>query len=499
MHLHTCIRIILLCVLVMPAWRCSADDATTGALPLDAHMDKRYTDDLPGLLKKKYIRVLTTVNRTNFYIHEGHLVGYEYSLLNGYKKYLNKQVGKNKLNIVFEFIPVDRDELIPKLIRGYGDIAAAGLTITDRRSQRAAFSRPYLTGISELAVTPKGGFAPESAEDLSGKTVYVRKSSSYYTSLENLNGRLRSSDKAPVRIRFLSEELETESILEMVNSETIGITVADSHIARAWATVLKNIEVHESAALRTGSKIGWAVRKNNPKLLSSINTFLKTHKKGTLLGNIYFNRYYKDAEKLKNPIAIEQWENIEHTRQIIKKYAARYGFDWLLILAMAFQESGLDHSKKSGAGAVGIMQILPSTAKDKNIGIKNVHTLENNIHAGVKYLAFLRNRYFSSDSMRPRDQVRMSLAAYNAGPAKIRRARNMAEKMGLDRNKWFRNVELGALRIIGQETVRYVSNINKYYVLYQTLTSDERTAADTCFPHAPYRCFLHNAAPAGAT
>jgi membrane-bound lytic murein transglycosylase MltF len=109
---------------------------------------------------------------------------------------------------------------------------------------------------------------------------------------------------------------------------------------------------------------------------------------------------------------------------------------------------------------------------DKNIGIPHVERLDNNVHAGVKYLAFLKDHYFSSEKIPRRDQIRLSLAAYNAGPANIRKARKMAEKMGLDKNKWFRNVELAALRTIGREPVQYVSNINKYYVLYQSILAD---------------------------
>jgi membrane-bound lytic murein transglycosylase MltF len=456
-------------------WLICAVPAAAGAetsLPLDAHMDESYSHDLPGLLDKRYIRVLTTLNRTNFFISDGHLVGYEYSLLKGFEKHLNKHRVRNGLQVVLEFIPVSRDELIPKLVQGYGDIAAAGLTITEERKEKVAFTRPYLTGVKEYVVTGKGRFEPGSALDLSGRKVYVRKSSSYFQSLAALNARLRHEGKAPVRIVTVDESLETESLLEMVDAGAIGITVADSHIAKAWSQVLKNIEIHQDVFLRSGGKIAWMVRKGNPKLLASLNEFLKTHKKGTLLGNIYFKRYHDEASRLHNPAGLEEWRQLKRFKDVIKKYAARYDFDWLLILAMAFQESELDHSRKSRAGAVGLMQVLPSTARDKNVGIANVHKLENNVHAGVKYLDFLRDRYFSDEGIRPRDRVRLSLAAYNAGPAKIREARDLAGKMGLDRNRWFRNVELAALRLIGRETVRYVSNINKYYVLYQTIVED---------------------------
>ncbi len=458
--------LLLLLLIIIPG---HAQSSARRPLPLDAHMSETYFNDLPGLLQKKYIRVLTTLNRTNFFVSNGHLVGYEYALLNKYQEFLNKQMDNEKLRVVLEFIPVARDELIPKLVNGYGDIAAAGLTITAARKKKVAFTKPYLTGVNEVVVSHKGRFQPDRVEDLSGKKVYVRKSSSYYDSLTKLNKRLRRDGKKPVQIVKVSEEMETESILEMVNSGAIDITVADSHLAEAWSEVLPDIEIYENVTLRKNSKIAWMVRKTNPKLRASLNKFLKTHKRGTLLGNIYFKRYYKRVDKLKNPKEIKEWEKLKRYKGVIMKYAARYDFDWLLVVAMAFQESGLDNGRKSESGAVGLMQILPSTARDKKIGIKNVEKLDNNVHAALKYLDFLRTHYFNSDEMTRRDQVRMALAAYNAGPSNILKARSLADKMGLDKNKWFRNVEIAVLRIIGQETVRYVSNINKYYVLYQTL------------------------------
>lgn len=448
-------------------------------LPLmNAHMAKQYKDDLSGLLDKKIIRVLTTLNRTNFFISDGHIVGYEYSLLKGYQDFLNHSTGRRDLKMVLEFIPVARNELVPKLIQGYGDIAAAGLTITDVRKKMVAFTAPYLRDINEVVVTNRKAGRLEKLSDLSGRKVYVRKSSSYFESLENLNLNLMEKGEMPVQIEPLSEELETESIIELVNSGALGITVSDSHIANVWSKVLKNIEIHESLILRKGSEIAWMVRKENPKLKKSLNRFLKTHQKGTLLGNIYFKRYFESSKNLEDPTNPENWQKLEQYKSVIQRYARQYNFDWLLILAMAFQESGLDHSKKSEAGAVGLMQVLPSTAKDKKIGINNIHKLENNVHAGVKYLAYLRDHYYRKKNMTPRDRVRMALAAYNAGPTKIRKVRALAEQMGLDKNKWFRNAEIAAMRLIGQETVRYVSNINKYYVLYKTIVEQETSSGD---------------------
>jgi membrane-bound lytic murein transglycosylase MltF len=433
--------------------------------PLDSHFGMRFAEDLDGILERRYIRVLTTFNRTNFFLSGAGLYGFEYSLLKDYEKHLNKSIRRRDLKVVMEFIPVSRDELLPALRDGRGDIAAAGLTITEERREQVDFTRPYLTGIDEVLVAHKDVEGLESIGDLSGREVFIRESSSYFESLRTLNDRLREEGRKPVKVLKAEETLETEDILEMVNSGAVPITVSDSHLASIWSGVLEDIRVHDTLVVRQSGEIAWAVRKGNPGLKESLDTFLRTRRKGTRLGNIYFTRYFENNRWIRNPVSEDMLRKSEKLRGLFQKYAERYGFDWTLIAAVAFQESRLNNKKRSPAGAVGIMQVRPSTAGDKNVGIDNVHELENNVHAGVKYLAFLRDRYFSDEALRESDRVRLTLAAYNAGPAKIRRARSEAEKMGLDPGRWFRNVEISALRLIGQEPVRYVSNINKYYIL----------------------------------
>lgn len=435
--------------------------------PLDVHLSKIYKDDLPRLLKKKYIRVLTTMNRTNFYLAGGNFYGFEYALLKEYEKHLNQRLRRHELRVILEFIPVSRDRLLPGIVEGLGDIAAAGLTITNNRQEMVDFTQPYLSGIDEIFVAHRKIKPPENLDALSGKRVFVRKSSSYYESLIALNRRLKKKKKRPVKIVEADESLETEDILELVNMGTIKRTVSDSHIAKIWSQVLQDIRIHEKIKFREGGKIGWAVRKSNPKLKQNLDRFVKKHRKGTLLGNIFFKRYYEEKRCLKNPLEGKGRKKIEQFQPLFEKYADNYGFDWRLILAMAYQESKLNPKKKSHKGAVGLMQIRPATAKDPNVGIPNVHKLENNVHAGIKYLHFLKKRYFNDENIRPRDRVRFSLASYNAGPAKILRARKRASAMNLDPNRWFRNVEIAVLKVVGQETVRYVSNINKYYLVYK--------------------------------
>ena len=435
--------------------------------PLDKHLSETYLDDLLGLMNRRYIRVLTTINRTNFFLADGKVYGFEYGLLKEYEKQLNKGIGRSELKLTLEFIPVSRDRLLPGLVEGYGDIAAAGLTITKKRQEIVAFTRPYLTGINEILVAYKKTRPPENLEALAGKPVFVRKSSSYFESLTALNRRLLRKKLDPVKIVEIDESMETEDILELVNTGAIERTVSDSHIAEIWTKVLPDIKAYQNIKLRQGGAIAWAVRKNNPKLKQSLDRFVAKHRKGTLLGNILFKRYYEDKRWVKNPLEGNGNEKIKRFRPLFEKYADKYHFDWRLILAMAFQESKLNPKKESPRGAVGLMQILPSSAADPNVHIQNVQKLENNVHAAVKYLNFLRERYFSNANIRPRDRVRFSLASYNAGPARILEARRKAAAMNLDPNRWFRNVELAVLQSVGRETVTYVSNINKYYVIYK--------------------------------
>jgi len=114
---------------------------------------------------------------------------------------------------------------------------------------------------------------------------------------------------------------------------------------------------------------------------------------------------------------------------------------------------------------------LPSTAKDPNVNIPDIYQVDNNIHAGVKYMRFLKDRYFSDETISPDNQVYFSLAAYNAGPANIRKMRRLASQQGYDPNKWFKNVEIITRRHIGREPVHYVANINRYFVIYKQLES----------------------------
>jgi membrane-bound lytic murein transglycosylase MltF len=425
-----------------------------------------YTDDLPGLLERKTIRVLIASSPTNFFVSGGRIYGFEYSLLKEYERFLSQNNSNNDLKTVVEFIPVWEELLIPSLVKGLGDIVAAGLVVTERSNPNFEFSDPYLSDVSEVLVSNRDMAPIQNLHDVAGKQIYVRRVRSHYESLGRLNEQLKSQGLAPVSIIKAEDYVTNEDILEMLNAGIISLSVIESHLAELWSGVLPNLRVHDQLPLRQGATLAWMVRKSNPLLKESLNEFVKHHKKGTLLGNIYFNRYFKDTKWITNPLDTNGREKSFRYAPLFKKYGAEYNIDWMLLSALGYQESLLEHNRRSPKGAIGIMQIMPSTAMDPRVNITDYHLIEKNIHAGAKYLALLRDTYFNESEMEPIVRLRYALAAYNAGPANIIRARALAAEMGYDPNRWFLHGEIGALKLIGQETVRYVSNVNKFYLAY---------------------------------
>ena len=447
-----------------------AQDTTPGSESVSLkRVEAVFKGDLPEILKgRRFIRVLVSYSQTNFFIDRGRPRGLEYELLHRYETFLNRQSkkGSTKIQLIFRVLPFD--QLLPALIAGRGDIAAAGLTITARRQKIVAFTRPYLNNIDEVVVTSQNADDPVTIRGLSGQTVSVVSGSSYVRHLEGLNDILAQEAFAPVTIELADPTLEAEDILQMVNAGIFPLTVVDEHVADIWSKMLPDLKVRKDLVIHRGGNIAWAVRRENPKLLASLNQFLGSHRQGTLVGNILLKRYFTNTRWIGNPLSETDAKRLAALRALFEKYAAMYGFDWLKIAALSYQESRLDQRAKSPRGAVGIMQILPSTAAGAVVNIPDVSKVENNIHAGVKYLAHLRDSYFNDSAILPEDRLDFTFAAYNAGPARINSLRRRAAKEGLDPNRWNRNVEFVARKVIGRETDHYVANIHMYTVAYQT-------------------------------
>ena len=379
-------------------------DSTSGVSSTESEMDlanelfgltEQWTGGLDGMIKRGRIRALVSYNRTSYFINGRKRGGITYEALNLFEKELNQSLGKKPGTpgyIQVIFIPLTRDRILPALAEGYGDIAAANLVITEKLASTMDFSKPLLRDWRELFVS--GPAAPEIKQsgDLLGETVYIRRSSSYYEHLQIFNDSLRRVGKPVINMEFVDEHLEDDELLEMVNAGLIPTTICNEFTVNLWEPLLDEIRPHRDVYLKTGGEIVWAFRKNSPKLKNAVDAFTENHKKGTLTGNILLNRYMGNSGYLKKANAPGAQERFLELRELFIKYGEEYDLDWLLLAAQGYQESELDHSKRSPAGAVGIMQIKPSTAADPNVGIDNVYDLENNIHAAAKYMDFLRSR-----------------------------------------------------------------------------------------------------------
>ncbi len=424
--------------------------------------------DLDAMHEARTVRILTVYSVGRYFIDDS---GKERGLVREhstlFEKFLNKRFNRKHDKVHVAIIPVARHQLIPALLDGRGDIIAASLSITDERSELVDFSEPVSKPLSEILVTGPKAPRVDTIDDLSGQTVYVRHSSSYRESVEALNQRLASEGKAPVDIEYVSELLEDCDLVEMVNGGLLDWAIVDEYKLRWWQETFEAITPRPDIVFREGGHIAWAFRKDSPQLEEAINEFLATHREGTMIGNVLKNRYVRDFDWAGNALSGDDFRRFEELRDIFIKYGERFGIEYLMIAAQGYQESRLDQGARSAAGAVGVMQIKPSTAADPNVNVTGIHKVDPNIHAGVKYLDFIRQRYFDDPAIEARDQVLLSLAAYNMGPARMIKLRSQAEKLGYDPNVWFDNVELAAAKYIGREPVQYVANIFKYYLAYR--------------------------------
>jgi membrane-bound lytic murein transglycosylase F len=429
---------------------------------LTAFKNRRYTGDLDEMLKRKAIRIITRNAATTYFLHKGEQLGFEYELAG----YFAKQLGL-RVEIV---VPPTRADLFRYLNEGLGDVVAAGITVTPDREQEVAFGKPY-NFVSELLVA-RTGQCPKKPEDLAGRSVHVRPSSSYAKTLETLK-------KNGINITVVpeDEELETETILGRLAEKQIPLTVADSNIVDIELTY--NGDIEACFPLGEPQRIAWAIRKNSPKLQAAVDAFVKKEYRG-LFYNIVKKRYFQATKKAARSadLRLKQGE-LSPYDAVVKTYSAMYDLDWRLMTSQMYQESHFDPTARSWVGALGLFQVMPQTAKE--IGVGDVTGVDAGIHAGIKYMARLISEWDSG--LRIKDRIRFSQASYNAGKGHVLDARRIAAELKLDPDKWFGNVEKAMLLLSepkyarkarhgycrGAEPVQYVSMIQTRYDAYSKI------------------------------
>lgn len=460
---------------VMPAAATETDftPSTPFTIPLEGWLSP-WCGDLDGMIARRYIRVLTTYNKSfYFFDNRSNPRGITYDTFHQFEQQLNAQLSKQQrlprhMRVRIVFIPVARDELIPALLAGRGDIAAANLTITQGRLQQVDFTAPLSSDVDELVLSAPGAAPLQQIDDLAGKTVFVRRSSSYYESLVALNARLRQQQRPEVILRLAPEVLEDDDLIEMLHAGLIPYIVVDSHKAWFWKKIFPNIEINTQAVLQQDAHIGWAIRKNSPQLQQALNAYITDHAKGSKTANIILQRYLQNTRYVTDSVSERERDKFLRMMTYFKQYSARYDIDWLIMTAQGYQESRLDQSVRSPVGAIGVMQVMPQTGKQMQVG--DIRQLEPNIHAGIKYIRWMIDHYYQDAPMTALDKALFAFASYNAGPGRITQMRKLAGQRGYNANVWFGNVEYLVAEKIGAEPVTYVNNIYKYYIAYRLLS-----------------------------
>lgn len=425
------------------------------------------SDDLAAIKQRGVLRVLTRNNPTSYFLWRGELFGFEYELA----KHFARQ-HRLRLEMV---VPPSRDQLLPWLQQGKGDIIAASLTINDSlRDEGVRFSSPY-NQASEILVSRGDEEGLDSPEALSGRTVVVRRSSSYWQSMEKFQ-----AQGIPFTLRAAPEELETSEIIARVASGEYDLTVADSHILDIALTWRDDIKA--AFPLDVPRQHGWLVRENNPGLLAAVNEYLKKEYRGHFY-NMTYKKYFKSPKSNIQRVALHsaspRTTRLSPYDGLVQKYAKEYGLDWRLVVSQMYQESRFDPTAKSWMGAMGLMQIMPQTAVE--LGLEDLHQPETSVHGGVKYLHELL-RLFEPE-LPVADRTWFALASYNAGIGHVLDARGLARQLSLDPNQWFGNVEKAMLLLAkpeyaknarhgyvrGYEPVKYVREIRDRYRAYLLL------------------------------
>lgn len=419
--------------------------------------------DLPGIKRRRVIRVLAGAESVSYFISGGELLGFEYELIRRFAR-------NHKLHVQV-IVPPSDEELLLWLRAGKGDIVAVPIGDTAQiKALGLAMSRPYRQ-TEYVVVAPPTESKPAGAADLASRTLVVPPESAEWKFAERLR-----EQGVDVNIQAAPAHLDSLDLIAAVANGEYELTVAARHnvkIARSGGAA-----VTEVLALGEGRPRGWVVRAEDNHLFTALNDFFDQEYRG-LFFNVLFKKYFGNPDITRRYLhrTSVAGGNLSPYDETVREYARRYGFDWRLIVAQMYYESRFDPKARSGKGAEGLMQVMPRTAPE--VGIDKITLPDRGIHAGVKYLARLRDRF--ERELPAEERIWFALAAYNAGYVRVRDARVLAEQMGLDPDRWFENVERALTRLPASDMggtgrhstcrcwqpVHYIQSIRSLYLAYR--------------------------------
>ena len=339
---------------------------------LVAAMAAPWIGDLDGMVARGFVRMGVPHEPVTFVYDGPEQRGIAVEFGREFEAHLRATLGAGAETLTVAFLPLTRDTMLDALVSGRVDVLAANLTVTPGRAERVDFADPMIRGIRELVVTGPAAPPVTSLDDLAAVPVHVRPSSSYHEHLAALNAARAGAGAPPIPIIAAEEALEDYDLVELVDVGVIPAVILDSHKAELYAQIFEHLTVHDDLAVNEGGEIAWAIRKGSPQLMDATNAFVAKARKGTELGNILYRRWIADPTRVMNAIAPGEDAKFVETIGFIRRHATAYDFDPVLIAAQGYQESRLDQSERSAAGAIGIMQLMPATARDPQVGIPDI-------------------------------------------------------------------------------------------------------------------------------
>ncbi len=441
---------------------------------------KRVLPAMEAIKARNNTLVALTANTSgSYFVYKGQTLGYEYELLQNLADYLDV-----KLDIK---LVEDMDSLLIKLNEGEGDLVAYSLTVTNPRRQEVNFTQRLFDSPQVLVQKKPDDWRKmklheidqaliRNVLEIQDAPVYVRRNSSYYDRLMNLGDEIGDS----INIITVSGDVTTFDLIDRVARGEIEYTIADEEIVKVYTTY--NDMVDYKTSISMPQKKAWAVRKNSPLLLDTLNVWLTNFKK-------YKEYYYIYDKYFENPRVTRRIARSDYTSikgklsqydDMIKREADSLGWDWRLLASQIYQESRFDPNEKSWMGAVGLMQVLPSTGKMH--GFYHLTHPESNIRAGVAHLKYIEKNFTHLDSI---NQIKFTLASYNVGMGHVFDAMRLASYLGKDSTVWDDNVAEALLKkryekyfklpickngyCRGQEPYNYVNEILDRYEDYKRL------------------------------
>ena len=418
--------------------------------------------DLVEIRSSRVLRVLVNQSRNSSGEVEGQAIGVEYHRLRAFEQYLNGHA-RDGQEITLKIIPKGKDQLIGALQRGEGDLVAPGELLDLQPGHAISTSQPIASNIPLVLVGIKGERSYTRLEQLSGKTLALPTGSAAGDAVSQINQRLALHKLPPVNVEWVDPSLAVEDVLEMVQGGIFHLTIVEQPIAERWGKILPKLRLDRKVLISEPGEEFWFVRRDASMLRASIDRFLLTYKKPSDQ-DVAFLRIYRRLYQVHYPLAKANRQRLEKLRPVLQKHAAAQGMDWLNLAALAFKESGLQPSPRSGGAPTGLMQITPAAAQ--RVGVNNIQELDANVQAGAKYLAMIRRKFFASPKLNERERMAFVLAAYNIGPERVQGMRAEARRRGLNPNQWFFQVERIAMEQVGMGPVSYVNSVNKYYLAF---------------------------------